>query len=488
MEEQGNSFLKNQLDSFATSKAEEVTDPLWNFQNDLLERLMKSYRDNENLFSISIYDVHGNMIAEEKDICHVPFSVVMSTERTLTRKSGEDIFELGRLVVRYHDGRIRSDLLNRRESDIIFTIALMVILAGVTWLSIHLLVGRPLRRIKESLHENANNNERTPLVWDSNDELGEVVHAYNNLLHEVEQQTSELVHMNQSMRIEIDNRLMAELELSKIHNKLEQQVNMRTLELNIANQELRELDRQRAAFLSSASHELRTPMTAVLGFATLIKKTFEKVFIPMAQDQVSYEKGQLILNNLDIIKTEGDRLTRLIDDLLDLNKIETGHMEWRDKKMDVIQELHRSANTLASSFDENPALELKVRTDMDIPHISCDPDRFQQVIINLLSNAIKHTSKGVIRIKAEVDNGIIRIQISDTGNGIPEGDMPFIFQKLFQGGGTTTHKPEGTGLGLPISKQIVEHYGGELKVESKEGTGSTFTVELPADRTVPKMF
>lgn len=479
-EAEGNDILKEQLETFASSKATELAEPLWSFQTDLLDRLMRSYRDNHNLLRITLYDTNGQVVAEEKDITTPPFTTVMTTERLLTRQSGGETFTLGRLEVQYHDGHLQKDMSGHLTSDILFTLILMAVLAATLWLSVHLLVARPLNRLRESLQDNMARHERTPLVWKSNDDLGAVVAAYNGLLQEVEQRTESLVKMNAVMRSEIDQRRMAERELAKIRDELEHKVTLRTLELRHANEELRELDEQRASFLSSASHELRTPLSAVLGFAVLVRKHFEKHFMPLVQANGLTEKGEVILNNLEIIDKEGARLTRLIDDLLDLNKIESGHMEWRNRDLDVMEELHSAAETMTPTFNRNPDLSLTVEAASELPPIHCDADRFQQVLINLLSNAAKHTPAGVVRMQASADAGMVRIRISDTGNGIPPEDLPFIFHKFYQSGSGENFKPHGTGLGLPIAKNIVEHYRGHITVESEPGEGSTFTVEIPA--------
>lgn len=488
LEAQGNEMLRRQLASYATSKAAELTEPLWSFQSELIYQLMHSYRDNQNLFSVRLYDLNDQLIEQEVDICNIPYSMVITTERLLTKKTGGEEFKLGKLVIQYHDGVIMADIKNRSESDIAFTCVLMAILAGTIWLSIHVLIGRPLRRIKTSLDENMGKGERMPLKWSSHDELGDVVIAYNSLLHEVEMQTSALINMNKTLRFEVENRIIAEKELSKVHDQLEHTVAMRTLELNLANHELLDLDQQRAAFLSSASHELRTPLAAVLGFATLIKKHFNKFFMPVADEHALRKKGEVILNNLDIINREGGRLTRLIDDLLDLNKIEAGHMEWRDSELNIPMEIHRSVMTMNSAVENNPNVNLKVTMGEEFPSLIFDPDRFQQLLINLLSNAIKHTKAGVVRLEAGSDQHTVTITVSDTGKGIPKDDLEFIFHKFYQSGDDPTYRPTGTGLGLPICKNIVEHYGGEISVQSEMGAGSTFTVTLPANLDVPKMF
>lgn len=488
LEEQGNILLKNQLESFATSKATELAEPVWNFQTDLIQRLMHSYLDNDNLLEIILQDPEGKVIASETKTPPQDFSTIMVTERALTRKAGSDIFDLGKVVIKFHNAQIQTELKSRQISDTIFTVVLIVILAGTVIVSVHFLVGRPLKRIRNSLEENRAKGKRKPLLWNSNDELGEVVSAYNLMLSEVELRTEALVNMNATLRYEVQNRILAERELAKAQEDLEQKVAMRTLELNMANQELIDLDQQRSVFLSSASHELRTPLAAVLGFSAMVRKHFSKHFIPIAESLNLSGKAEMIISNLNIVDKEGARLTRLIDDLLDLNKIEAGHMEWRDVELDVAEEIERCVDALSSTTARKPDMELKTVSQPNMPPLVCDPDRFQQLIMNIISNAIEHTDCGVVRVSAESENFLIRITVSDTGIGIPDDELPFIFHKFYQGGPKDTYKPHGTGLGLPICKNIVEHYGGDITVKSKVGVGTTIIMEIPSNLDIPEMY
>lgn len=482
MKDQAIDNLKSRLSSFTASKAAELTDPVWSFQDDLVSRLMRSYRDHRDLFRISLYNSDNNLIALELGEDDPDYSTVLREERPLTREVGGDTLTIGRLVVEFHDGHLMSYFKQRRQSDVMLTLVLILVLGSTTWVALHFLIGKPLQRLKTSLRGNVLHNKREPLVWRSRDELGEVVDAYNALLREVSQQTDNLVSTNTALQEEIARRVTVEAKLERAHDQLEIKVAQRTRELKRANERLMELDMQRSAFLSSASHELRTPLAAILGFSVLIRKNFSRFFMPYADEHALREKGEVILSNLEIVDKEGDRLTRLIDDLLDLNKIEAGRMEWRDTLLNVGDEIRRSVKTMESTFTKLDGLELTSSIPDHLPPIECDPDRFQQLLLNLLSNAVKHTERGVVGVDAEAGNGHLTITVHDTGNGIPEDELESIFEKFYQAGGCDTHKPSGTGLGLPICKNIVEHYCGSLHVESEVGRGSRFIISFPLNR------
>lgn len=480
--EQEMNGLKNQLEVFAASKAAELNAPLWNFQDTLVASLMHSYRDNRNLYTITLYNAKGDEIVRESVDNTDPGCTILTTKKMLTREVGGELLAIGKLVVQFHDGHLRAALEGRRFPDLQPAALLMVTVGIAAWLILHFMVGRPLHRLKMSLRHNATHNPRKPLVWDSQDELGEVVKEYNALLREVEHQTGKLMKNNAALQHQITQRKVAERQLSKAHEELEQIVAIRTMELRRANEELVRLDLQRSAFLSSASHELRTPLAAILGFSKLIRKNFRRYFAAHAETLGLDDKSEAMMGNLDIIAKEGDRLTRLINDLLDINKIEAGQMEWRDTLINIPDEIRRAAKTMAPQFENNTAVALEVDVPKAFPPLSFDPDRMQQLLINLLSNAYKHTDCGAIAIAASVAKGIIRITVSDTGRGIRPEDLGLIFQKFYQSESNDKGKPLGTGLGLPICQHIVEHYGGRMSVVSTMDAGSTFTVELPVDK------
>lgn len=283
--------------------------------------------------------------------------------------------------------------------------------------------------------------------------------------------------------VDVTERKAAEEALKQARDTLELQVAARTLALRQANTRLVELDQQRASFLSSASHELRTPLTSVLGFAKLARRTFSRHFEPLAgSEEVLKRKSDLIMNNLDIIEQEGERLTRLINDLLDLNKIEAGRMEWRDARLNVAHELESASTAMQGAFASKPKVRFDLRVAKDVGTIVADRDRLRQMLLNLLSNAIKYTDEGYVRLAAgPLPDGGLQIRIEDSGQGIAEEDRERIFQKFYQShsGHPEKAKPEGTGLGLPICKHIVEHYGGSIRVASHSGRGSVFLVEFP---------
>jgi signal transduction histidine kinase/DNA-binding response OmpR family regulator len=241
-----------------------------------------------------------------------------------------------------------------------------------------------------------------------------------------------------------------------------------------------EADAAKSAFLSTVSHELRTPLTSVLGFAKIIKKRLEDRIFPLVpqDDKKVVSTIQQVEDNLKVVVSEGERLTKLIDDVLDLAKIEAGKLEWHMENV-TIEEIIDRATAATSSLFEQKGLRLEKVIAPGLPTVTGDQDRLIQVVINLISNAVKFTDAGTITCKAERRGGQIVVSVSDTGVGIAPADQPKVFERFKQVGDTLTDKPKGTGLGLPICKEIVEHHGGRVWVESELGKGSTFSFSLP---------
>ncbi len=241
-----------------------------------------------------------------------------------------------------------------------------------------------------------------------------------------------------------------------------------------------EADAAKSAFLSTVSHELRTPLTSVLGFAKIIKKRLEDRIFPLVstEDRKVAQTIQQIEDNLKVVVSEGERLTKLIDDVLDLAKIEAGKLEWHMEAVGVDDVIER-ATAATSSLLEQKGLRLVKTIAQGLPEVTGDRDRLIQVVINLISNSVKFTDTGTITCSAERRNGDLVVSVTDTGMGIAPVDQPKVFERFKQVGDTLTDKPKGTGLGLPICREIVEHHGGRIWVESEIGKGSTFSFTLP---------
>jgi signal transduction histidine kinase/CheY-like chemotaxis protein len=267
--------------------------------------------------------------------------------------------------------------------------------------------------------------------------------------------------------------------------KLFEEVKQARQEAEAARKTAEQANEAKSAFLSTVSHELRTPLTSVLGFAKIIRKRLEEKIFP-ATDQTDPKTGktiQQVTENLGVVIAEGERLTHLINDVLDLAKIEAGKMEWNMTTVSITEVVERAiAATTALFYQKNIPLEREF--ELDLPDITGDRDKLIQVVVNLLSNAVKFTEQGSVTCRAFRRNGEVVVSVADTGIGIATEDHAAVFEQFKQVGDTLTDKPKGTGLGLPISKEIVEHHGGRIWLESEVSRGSTFSFALPVGKTV----
>jgi len=241
----------------------------------------------------------------------------------------------------------------------------------------------------------------------------------------------------------------------------------------------RELDRLKTDFISTVSHELRTPMTSVLGFAKIIRKRLEQVVFPVLSGQNAGSRvvGQ-VRENLDIIVTEAERLTELINDVLDIAKMEAGKLQWRDQAVCMADVVRQALDSTRGMWGLKG---IKVVADVQegLPQVRGDRSRLVQVLVNLISNAVKFTSQGAVTCRVRREGDFVVVSVEDPGSGIPPEHLEDIFEKFKQVGDTLTSKPGGTGLGLPICRQIVEHHGGTIWAESEVGKGSVFSFSLP---------
>ncbi len=259
-------------------------------------------------------------------------------------------------------------------------------------------------------------------------------------------------------------------------------------EAELASKTAEKANEAKSAFLSTVSHELRTPLTSVLGFAKIIKKRLEeKIFTTLDPSDLKLKKTtDQVSENLNVVISEGERLTHLINDVLDLAKIEAGKMEWNQENVSLAEVIERAVAATTALFEQKD-IKLIKNIDETIPDIIGDTDKLIQVVINLFSNAVKFTDEGSVTCKLFQKDGEAIVSITDTGIGIAKEDYGAVFEQFKQvGGDTLTDKPKGTGLGLPICKEIVEHHGGRIWVESEPGKGSTFSFALPLIASVQK--
>ncbi|MEO5695593.1 MAG: sensor histidine kinase [Burkholderiaceae bacterium] len=237
-------------------------------------------------------------------------------------------------------------------------------------------------------------------------------------------------------------------------------------ELRAANERLEGLDRLKDDFMSSVTHELRTPLTSIRAFAELMQ---DDPAMPAEQRQ----------RFLGIVVGETERLSRLVNQVLDMAKIESGHAEWHNTDVDLVALVEQAAQTVHEMLRERGA-EVTLDLPASAPTLRADPDRLMQVLMNLLANAAKFVPArgGRVDLRLRVDADGATVEVQDNGPGVPAAQRALIFQK-FRQGGDAAERRLGTGLGLPISRQIVEHFGGRMELRPDSGQGACFAFTIP---------
>ncbi|MDP7080495.1 MAG: ATP-binding protein [Candidatus Undinarchaeales archaeon] len=267
-------------------------------------------------------------------------------------------------------------------------------------------------------------------------------------------------------------------QLGRAFSRMSQELRKTLDNLRTANLELKELDQLKSQFVSVASHELRTPIISIRGYIELVR---EGEGGPVTDEQE---------NMLAVASRNTERLLTIINDLLDISRIEAGALHLDMVSVDINRLVRDTLEEIRPLADRH-GHTMKLELDSSIPEVEGDPDRLAQIVTNLLSNAIKYTpDKGRIVVRTERgDTDGIHLKVEDDGIGIPSGDLPHIWERFYRGQHASGHhrprsmdfRTGGTGLGLPIVKGIVEEHGGKVRVESEEGAGSTFHVNLPTE-------
>jgi signal transduction histidine kinase len=254
-------------------------------------------------------------------------------------------------------------------------------------------------------------------------------------------------------------------ELTRSFNDMTRRVQHRNAQLAEQNARLRESERLKAELISIVSHELRTPLASVLGFTSLL----------LQRDFEDAERKRY----LQIVDAQSRRLSDLLNDFLDAQHVEEGRLEMSFEPLDLAALLREQAQLFAG---QSEAHEIHLDLDDEPFLIVGDRDRLGQVLANLLSNAIKYSPDGgVVRLRGERDDGVVRVQVQDEGRGIPRAEQQRIFTKFYRGDASASGIG-GTGLGLALAREIVEAHGGNIGFDSETGTGSTFWFEVPTDR------
>jgi signal transduction histidine kinase len=468
---------------------------VWSGNKERLSALVGSAREEADVVGAAVYNTRREMLARAEKVRDAvadrPPAVPPSVEverRTLSNgepalsfrapvelqvAAGRSVDEAAELLGGTSGKATRTETLGAVEivfslSDVESRIAdvqttTMGITGGVVGVGIVLVLVlsrvfvAPIERIAVTARRITEGDFRSRATVDSRDELGDLADAFNTMTRTLGEREEELRRVNLSLEQKVRERT-AELELKQS-------------QLITANVELERASRLKSEFLANMSHELRTPLNAVNGFSELL---LEETYGPLLPKQRRY---------VDNVLASGKHLLQLINDILDLSKIEAGRMDVRHEEFSLRQAIE-SAVSVIQPLAQKKGLTVDVTIEEGLDAVHLDPGKTKQILYNLMSNAVKFTDTGGIQISATrpaVAPQWVEVVVADTGIGIRPEDQTRIFREFEQVDGSHARRYEGTGLGLALTRRLVELQGGSIRVDSAIGKGSRFVVRLPAD-------
>ncbi|MEN2985399.1 MAG: ATP-binding protein [Thermodesulfovibrionaceae bacterium] len=368
---------------------------------------------------------------------------------------------LGALVMKTDIEELYKTVIRQRNRSLVLTIFATILAIAVTTLIVRKLIKKPLNTLVDATQRFAK-GEMIAITKYPKDEIGKLIETFNYMVNEVARSKMEL-----------------EKELTRRAKLLEERDELVAL-LQKANKQLKELDTLKSAFIANMSHELRTPMNAIIGYTDLL---LDEVDGPLNEDQKE---------SLRKVAMNARHLLQLINDVLDISKIESGKIELRPRQVNLRQLIDSIMVTFEPMINKKGlSFSVDIKPEAEILYV--DEDKVKQILINLISNAVKFTHQGGISIRARVSERgkdkegnpqFVEIAVQDTGIGIKKDDLDRIFDKFAQADVSTTRQYEGTGLGLSIVRGLVSLHKGMVWAESEFGRGSTFYVLLPFKKEV----
>lgn len=440
--------------------AESAVEAAMRFKSVLAVAIFKA---NGEILSISDQDKEKDFVFDADDASRVPRLVTESENHwVFSGPTFEAVDETdfdfegerkinGHVYVTYDKSPLKSlqnsiVINNLLSSGIAAVVILLVLGWGVNRLT------RPLSNLSQTMREARDYKDYITARVEGAREIREMAAIYNQMMEQLASQNE---------------------QLEKHRDSLESEVKMRTKDLELARDNAQTANRHKSEFLANISHELRTPLQAIIGYADLAREQLELDCL----DELAGDQTHII--------RASHNLLGLINNILDLSKIEAGKMDVNYAEVDTTELLQETIDTVRPMADNNNN-QLVVNSENLADCLLLDRQKMMQIFLNLLSNACKFTKSGTITFSVSNDEDYLTISVADTGVGIPEEQLEQIFEKFTQIDGSLARKYEGTGLGMTITRNLCDLMNGEISVKSQLNAGSTFSVKLPIQKKPSK--
>ena len=490
------SELSGSLKQLVSVQDSAFASAVWEIDGDQIRSLLAEIERLPHVQSAVVTDVSGEVLAKIGNPEVEPETPDFRTEKSLVYSASKVSEVVGKLIVTVHSKHIIAELLDRAKLDILIIIVMALTLAGVTIFATRKVVGVPINRLRSSIEKMQNENIHEQVEWESTDELGQVVDAYNDMQlsqavaeHQLKRHQDHLEELISDRTQELQSaKNVAESANEELASRVDDLADARRATLNMmadaeeSRKKAEELKNSaeaatqaKSSFLAAMSHEIRTPMNGVVGMIDLLRET-----------KLNADQSQMMAT----VRDSAFSLLQIINDILDFSKIEAGKLELEEIPISIRDLVQGVVDTLAPNAAKKE-LMIFPYIDPAIPEwVMGDQVRLRQILFNLAGNAIKFTEnrddmRGKIVIRADLAESdaknkvAVKYSIVDNGIGISKEAQEKLFEAFTQAESSTTRKYGGTGLGLSICVKLSELMGGAIGVESELGEGSCFSTTIP---------